>query len=207
MIKHALFVRLEAKPGKEQEVSQFLQTGLGMAQQEGTTPVWFALQLGPSTFGIFDAFADEAGRQAHLKGPIAQALGANASRLLAQAPTIERIDVLGTKLPGTSNQQTPEASATGVAMNLEVHVIPVSAVERSKQFYQRLGWRLDDDVAPTKEVRIIQFTPPGSAVASMRVTCGTARHSPRRRGFPAAFEAAHGEHETGAFAARPSRVR
>lgn len=124
MIKHALFVRLEAKPGKEQEVSQFLQTGLGMAQQEGTTPVWFALQLGPSTFGIFDAFADEAGRQAHLKGPIAQALGANASRLLAQAPTIERIDVLGTKLPGTSNQQTPEASATGVAMNLEVHVIP-----------------------------------------------------------------------------------
>jgi hypothetical protein len=64
MIKHALFVRLEAKPGKEKELAQFLQTGLGMAQQEGTTPVWFALQLGPSTFGVFDAFADEAGRQA-----------------------------------------------------------------------------------------------------------------------------------------------
>jgi quinol monooxygenase YgiN len=58
------------------------------------------LQLGPSTFGVFDAFADEAGRQAHLNGPIAQALGANAPKLLAQAPSIERIDVLGTKLPG-----------------------------------------------------------------------------------------------------------
>ena len=97
MIKHALFVRLEAKPGKETEVAQFLQAGLG---QESTTPVWFALQLGSSTFGVFDAFADEAGRQAHLDGPIAQALGANATKLLAQAPSMERIDVLGTKLPG-----------------------------------------------------------------------------------------------------------
>ncbi len=75
MIKHALFVRLESKPGKEKELAQFLQAGLGLAQQEATTPVWFALQLGPSTFGVFDAFADEAGRQAHLNGPIAQALG------------------------------------------------------------------------------------------------------------------------------------
>jgi quinol monooxygenase YgiN len=100
MIKHALFVRLEAKPGKEKEVAQFLQAGVGMAQQEGGTPVWFALQLGPSTFGVFDAFHDEAGRQAHLNGAIAQALGANAPKLLAQAPSIERIDVLGAKLPG-----------------------------------------------------------------------------------------------------------
>jgi quinol monooxygenase YgiN len=100
MIKHALFVRLEAKPRKEPEVAQFLQAGLGMAQQEGTTPVWFALQLGPSTFGVFDAFFDEAGRQAHLNGSIAQALGANAPKLLAQAPSIERINVLGAKLPG-----------------------------------------------------------------------------------------------------------
>ena len=99
VIKNALFVRLEAKPGKEKELAQFLHTGLDLARQEGTTPVWFALQLGPSTFGIFDAFSDEAGRQAHLSGPIAQALGANAPNLLAQAPSIERIDVLGTKLP------------------------------------------------------------------------------------------------------------
>jgi quinol monooxygenase YgiN len=99
VIKNALFVRLEAKPGKEKELAHFLQQGLDLARQEGTTPVWFALQLGPSTFGIFDAFSDEAGRQAHLNGPIAQALGANAPNLLAQAPSIERIDVLGTKLP------------------------------------------------------------------------------------------------------------
>ena len=99
-MKHALFVRLEAKPGKEMEVAQFLQAGLGLAQQEVTTAVWFALRLGPSTFGIFDAFADEAGREAHLHGPIAQALAANAPKLLAQPPSIERIDVLGTKLPG-----------------------------------------------------------------------------------------------------------
>ena len=99
-MKHALFVRLEAKPGKETELAQFLQTGLGMAKQEFTTPVWFALQIGPSTFGIFDAFIDEAGRQAHLTGPIARALGAHAPKLLAQAPSIERIDVLGAKLPG-----------------------------------------------------------------------------------------------------------
>ncbi len=99
MIKHALFVRLEAKPGKEKEVAQFLQAGVGMAQQEAGTPVWFALQIGPSTFGVFDAFYDEAGRQAHLNGAIAQALGANAPHLLAQPPSIERIDVLGAKLP------------------------------------------------------------------------------------------------------------
>jgi quinol monooxygenase YgiN len=100
MLKHALFVRLEAKPGKEKEVAQFLMAGLSMAQQEATTPVWFALQLGPSTFAVFDAFLDEAGRQAHLNGAIAQALGANAPKLLAQSPSIERIDVLGAKLPG-----------------------------------------------------------------------------------------------------------
>jgi len=61
-----------------------------------------------------------------------------------------------------TKQQKSDAGATRVAMNLEVHVIPVSSVERSKEFYQRLGWRLDDDVAPTKDVRIVQFTPPGS---------------------------------------------
>ena len=99
VIKNALFVRLEAKPGKEKELAHFLQQGLDLARQEGTTPVWFALQLGPSTFGVFDAFFDEGGRQAHLNGPIAQALGAKGPALLAQAPSIDRIDVLGAKLP------------------------------------------------------------------------------------------------------------
>jgi quinol monooxygenase YgiN len=64
-----------------------------------TTPVWFALRMGPSTFGVFDAFDDKAGRQAHLNGPIAQALMAQAPNLFASPPSIERIEVLGAKLP------------------------------------------------------------------------------------------------------------
>jgi quinol monooxygenase YgiN len=96
----SLFVRLEAKPGKEQDVVAFLKQGLELARQEQTTPVWFALQLGPSTFGVFDAFRDEAGRQNHLNGPIAQALMAQAPTLLASPPVIERIDVLGAKVTG-----------------------------------------------------------------------------------------------------------
>lgn len=99
MVNLGLFVKLEAKAGKEAAVASFLNAGLEMAKAEGTTPVWFALKLGPTTFGIFDAFADEAGRQAHLSGDIAQALMANAPELLAQAPAIEKVEVLGVKLP------------------------------------------------------------------------------------------------------------
>jgi len=99
MLKLSLFVRLEAKPGKENEVADFLQQGLQLANQEATTPLWFALRLGPSTFAIFDAFENEAGRQTHLNGPIAKALMDNASRLLATPPVIERVEVLGAKLP------------------------------------------------------------------------------------------------------------
>ncbi|HEY0064375.1 MAG TPA: antibiotic biosynthesis monooxygenase [Telluria sp.] len=97
MIKHALFVRLEAKPGKEADVAAFLDAGLGMANAEGGTPIWFALKFSDSVFGVFDAFEDEAGRQAHLTGPIAQALMAKADELFVSAPQIERIDVLGLK--------------------------------------------------------------------------------------------------------------
>ena len=99
MVKVALLVRLEAKPGKEAAVEKFLAGALSLANQETTTPVWFALRLGPSTFAIFDAFADDAGRQAHLSGPIASALMANAAELLARAPQIEQVDVLAVKLP------------------------------------------------------------------------------------------------------------
>jgi quinol monooxygenase YgiN len=98
MLKVALLVRLEAKPGKESAVAEFLAGALPLANQESTTPVWFALRLGPSTFGIFDAFADNAGRQAHLAGPIAAALMANASELLSKAPQIEQVDLLAVKL-------------------------------------------------------------------------------------------------------------
>jgi quinol monooxygenase YgiN len=99
MVKVALFVRLEAKPGKEAEVEAFLRAGLPLVQQEPATTVWFAIRLGPSTFGIFDAFPDDSGRQAHLSGQVAAALMAKASDLLAQAPTIENADVLAVKLP------------------------------------------------------------------------------------------------------------
>jgi len=99
MLKLSLFVRLEAKPGKEEEVAAFLMQGLQLANQEATTPLWFALRLGPSTFGVFDAFKDEAGRQNHLNGPIRKALMAQASTLLAKPPVIEPIEVLGAKLP------------------------------------------------------------------------------------------------------------
>lgn len=99
MLTLGLFVRLEAKAGKEEEVAAFLQQGLQLANQEATTPLWTALRLGPSTFAIFDAFRDETGRQHHLSGPIAKALMAQAPTLLATAPSIERLDVLGAKLP------------------------------------------------------------------------------------------------------------
>ncbi len=97
MIKLALFARLEAKPGKEAAVADLLETGLALARQEATTPIWFALRLSPTTFGVFDAFHDEAGRQAHLSGPIAQALIAKAPELFASPPAIEPIEVLGLK--------------------------------------------------------------------------------------------------------------
>ena len=99
MVKFALLVRLEAKLGKEAVVASFLEGALTLANQETTTPVWFALRIGPSTFGIFDAFADEAGRSAHLAGPIAAALMANAAELLSQPPQIEQVEVLAAKLP------------------------------------------------------------------------------------------------------------
>ncbi len=99
MVKVALLVRLEAKPGKETAVAEFLKGALSLANQESTTPVWFALRLGPSTFGIFDAFRDDADRNAHLAGPIAAALMANARELLAEPPQIEQVDVLAAKLP------------------------------------------------------------------------------------------------------------
>jgi quinol monooxygenase YgiN len=99
MLTRSLFVRLEAKPGKEDDVAAFLQQGLELANQEKTTPLWFSLRLGPTTFAIVDAFQDEAGRQAHLNGPIAKALMAQAPNLLATPPVIEPMEVLGAKLP------------------------------------------------------------------------------------------------------------
>jgi len=99
MVTVALFVRLEAKPGKEAEVESFIKSGLPIVQEEPATTAWFGIRLGPSTFGIFDAFPDEQGRQAHLSGRVAAALMAKAPELLAKPPVIEKVDVLAAKLP------------------------------------------------------------------------------------------------------------
>jgi len=99
MVNVALFVKLEAKPGKEKDVENFLRGGLQLVLEEPATTAWFGIRMGASTFGIFDAFADEAGRQAHLSGKVAAALMAQAPELLAQPPVIEKIDVLAAKLP------------------------------------------------------------------------------------------------------------
>ena len=95
-----LLVRLEAKRGKEDEVAQLLRDGLSFVLDEPTTPAWFAIRIEPAIFGIFDAFPDEDGRQAHLAGRLAAALVGRASELLAHPPSIEQVDVLAAKLSG-----------------------------------------------------------------------------------------------------------
>jgi quinol monooxygenase YgiN len=97
MAKYALYVPLEAKPGKEQELADFLKSALPIVEDEPGTVAWFAIQMSPSTFAIFDAFPDEAGRDAHLNGKVAAALMAKADELLAKPPQIHKIDVLASK--------------------------------------------------------------------------------------------------------------
>lgn len=97
MVKYALLARLEAKPGKEQDVENLLKSALGLAQEEQDTISWYALKIGPSTFGIFDTFNEEDGREAHLNGSIAAALMEHAAELLAVPPTIEKVDLLAVK--------------------------------------------------------------------------------------------------------------
>jgi quinol monooxygenase YgiN len=98
MVAVGLLVTLDAKPGKEDDVASFLEGALPLVEGEPETTVWFALRLGPSQFAIFDAFPNEAGREAHLTGPVAAALMENASELLANDPNIQTVDVLASKL-------------------------------------------------------------------------------------------------------------
>lgn len=97
MDKFALLATIQAKPGKENELAQFLKSALSLAQAEPETNAWFALQLGPSTFGIFDTFAAESGREAYLSGKIAAAVMQKAPKLLAQPARIEKVDILTSK--------------------------------------------------------------------------------------------------------------
>src|SRR3954447_10173545 len=108
MVNLGLLVRLEAKPGKESEVETFLRESLLIAQEEPLTITWFAVRLGPSTFGIFDGFSNEAGRQEHLSGKIAVAIIEKASELFSQPPAIEKFDVIAAKLPQISKDDYEE---------------------------------------------------------------------------------------------------
>jgi quinol monooxygenase YgiN len=99
MTQHALYVQLEAKPGMEQEVASFLSSARSMVDDEPETTAWFAIRMGNSTFGIFDAFANEHGREAHLQGKLAKQLMSRASQLFVKQPEIRRMDVLADKLP------------------------------------------------------------------------------------------------------------
>ena len=99
MVTVGLYVPLEAKPGKEAELEAFLESGRQLVEDEPGTTAWFAIRMGPSSFAIFDVFEDEAGRQAHLSGKVAEALMANADELLATPPAIHQLDIIGSKLP------------------------------------------------------------------------------------------------------------
>lgn len=97
MVKYALLARVEAKPGKENDVEQFLKSALNLAHEEKETISWYALKLGPSTFGIFDTFENEEGREAHLSGKIAAALMQHAGELLSTPPKIEKVELIAVK--------------------------------------------------------------------------------------------------------------
>ena len=101
MNKLAIWAQLEAKPGKEREVEEFLKSAQPLAEREPGTTSWYALKIGPAKFGIFDTFADEQGRDAHLNGEIAKALFSEQTKaLLAKDPSVHKIDVLAAKGPG-----------------------------------------------------------------------------------------------------------
>jgi quinol monooxygenase YgiN len=97
VVSVGLLVTLEAKPGKEDDVAAFLNGALPLVEQEPETTAWFAVRLGSARFAIFDVFPSEAGREAHITGPVAAALMENAPELLASQPTIETVDVLASK--------------------------------------------------------------------------------------------------------------
>jgi len=105
MISKGLLVRLEAKADMDDQVENFLISALPLVRQEPATTAWFAIRFGGSEYGIFDVFPDDAGRDAHLSGAVAQALMANAETLLAEPPRIQKLDVLAYKLPETALAQ------------------------------------------------------------------------------------------------------
>jgi quinol monooxygenase YgiN len=100
MSRLAIWAQVEAKPGKEQTVAEFLKSAQALAEKEQGTLTWYAVKLGGAKFGIFDTFADEKGREAHLNGEIAKALFAKAQELFTKEPEVHKIEILAAKAPG-----------------------------------------------------------------------------------------------------------
>ena len=109
MSKLAIWAELEAKPGKEEEVANFLKSAQPLAEKEPGTITWYAIKMGGPKFGIFDTFADEKGREAHLTGDIAKALFARAQELFAKEPAIHKLELLAAKVPGVSGSKAKSA--------------------------------------------------------------------------------------------------
>lgn len=109
MSKLAIWVELEAKAGKEQEVADFLKSAQPLAEKEQGTVTWYAMKLGGPKFGIFDTFADETGREAHLTGEVAKALFARAKELFAKDPQVHKIDLVAAKVPGAAGTKAKTA--------------------------------------------------------------------------------------------------
>lgn len=106
MVKKSLWVELNAKPGKEAELEAFLESGLALVNEEPLTVTWYAIKMSDTSFGIFDTFEGDEGRDAHLNGKVAEALMAKASDLLSAPPKIHKIDVIAAKIPGDRAEAT-----------------------------------------------------------------------------------------------------
>jgi quinol monooxygenase YgiN len=102
MVTRGLLVRLEAKPGKDDDVEMFLRSALPLVRKEPDTTAWFAIRFGRSEYGIFDVFPDDAALDAHLAGPVARALIDQADTLFTELPRIQKISVLADKIPLTA---------------------------------------------------------------------------------------------------------
>ncbi len=122
-----LFVRLEAKPGKEKQVAEFLRQALPLVEAEPHTVDWFAIKMGPSTFAIYDTFVDNAGRQEHLSGKVAAALMAQAPDLLASPPSIEKVDILAAK-PRKSSSDAGVGEHIPMQVGSELHITNKGAI-------------------------------------------------------------------------------
>lgn len=144
----ALLVRIEAKANKAEEVARFLEGALPVVGEEAGTTAWYAIRLGPTTFGIYDAFPHEAARKAHLGGKVAAALFAKAPELLAQPPQVEQVDVLASKL-------TPEGVRKGLVVRLEAKPEKAQAVAS----FLRGGQSIVVDEVGTKSWFAIQMGP------------------------------------------------